>query len=43
MNTRTALVGVLGLLTVACASTKQYVAIPNQTSTVGQDKARIYV
>ncbi|MBK6880714.1 MAG: hypothetical protein IPN65_04310 [Elusimicrobia bacterium] len=43
MNTRTALVGVLGLLTVACASTKQYVAIPDQTTAVSPDKARIYV
>lgn len=44
MNSRAALVGLLGLLTVACASTKQYVAIPDQSKILeNPEKARIYV
>jgi hypothetical protein len=43
MNSRAALLGLLGFLMTACASTKQYVAIPDQSMAVGADKARIYV
>lgn len=43
MTSRTVLVGLMGFLMMACASTKQYVAIPDQSMAVGADKARIYV
>lgn len=44
LNMQRTLVGLVGFLAVGCASTKQYVAIPNQSAIVeNPEKARIYV